>query len=72
MMSRPSIEAATLSIFSWPYGCSTSAGRSARRTAMNAITDATRSMDELRASDRIAIDPVMIAAASLITISVAL
>src|SRR3954447_20373499 len=63
------MEAARLSTFSWPYGCSTSAGSSARRTEMNAITDAIRSIIEWSASDRIATEPVIAAAASFSAIS---
>src|SRR5215207_8446962 len=64
MISIPSIVAATFSTFSWPYGCSTSAGSSALRTEMKAITDAIRSIAEWSASLRIATDPVIAAAAS--------
>src|SRR3954451_5320016 len=55
----PSIAAARFSIFAWPYGCDASAGSAALRSEKNAITDASRSIDECAASVRIATEPVM-------------
>src|SRR5436190_16413237 len=66
------MDAERLSSFSCPYGCSTSAGWSARLTETKAITDAIRSTIEWIASLRIATDPVIAAAASFIAISVEL
>src|SRR5919106_1883431 len=68
-ISIPSIAAARFSTFWCPYGWSASAGSSAFRTEASAITDAIRSISEWIASVRIAIDPVIAAAATLIAIS---
>src|SRR5438067_5067412 len=66
------MDAERLSSFSCPYGCSTSAGWSARLTETKAITEAIRSTIEWSASLRIATDPVIAAAASFMAISVEL
>ena len=57
-ISAPSTAAARFSLFSWPYGWSSSAGRAAARTPANAIPDASRSPAELAASESTATDPV--------------
>src|SRR5689334_8418364 len=69
-ISIPSIVAARLSTFSWPYGCSASAGSPALRTDTKATTEAIRSIREWTASVMIAIDPVIAPAAILIAIRV--
>jgi hypothetical protein len=64
-ISTPSMAAAMSSIFSWPYGCDSSAGTSAARTEKSATIEAMRSVAECSASVRSATEPVMVPAIAL-------